>query len=205
MTIETEVSDLTDSTTALLNAVGAQQIIVDNAVTAFTATTNTVDTELNNVDNTSDADKPVSTATATSIATRQPTLGDGDNISTINGLSVLSGTPLVIARGQVEIPVLSYENRATLRTPVLPVPLTGDVVTIPHLGQFQYTTTFEYFDDDEMVIQAVNPSDGVTPIGQWVLTLPAFDWTEIQKMFEHADTWERWEDIDRDGHNGHYD
>jgi hypothetical protein len=203
MTIETEVATLTTSTTALLNAVAAQQITVDAAVVTFTASINTINNELNNVDNTSDADKPVSTATATSIATKQPTLVDGDNISTINGVSILGGGPLVIARGQVEIPVLSYENRADLRTPVLPVPLTGDVVIITHLGHFQYTTTFEYFDDDEMAIQAVDPNDPAIPIGQWVMALPSFEWSEAQKMFKHADTWERWEDIDRDGHAGH--
>jgi hypothetical protein len=200
MTIETEVAALTTSTTDLLNAVAAQQITVDDAVAQFTASIDTINNDLNNVDNTSDANKPVSSAGQTALDAKQPTLVSGTNISTINGVSILGGSPLVIARGQVEIPVLSYENRASLRTPVLPVPLTGDVVTISDLGHFQYTTTFEYFDDDEMVFQAVDPSDGVTPIGQWVMALPAFEWSEVQKMFEHADTWERWEDIDRDGH-----
>jgi hypothetical protein len=200
MTIETEVAALTTSTTDLLNAVAAQQITVDDAVAQFTASIDTINNDLNNVDNTSDANKPVSSAGQTALDAKQPTLVSGTNISTINGVSILGGSPLVIARGQVEIPVLSYENRASLRTPVLPVPLTGDVVTISDLGHFQYTTTFEYFDDDEMVFQAVDPSDGVTPIGQWVMAFPAFEWSEVQKMFEHADTWERWEDIDRDGH-----
>jgi hypothetical protein len=200
MTIETEVAALTTSTTDLLNAVAAQQITVDDAVEQFTASIDTINNDLNNVDNTSDANKPVSSAGQTALDAKQPTLVSGTNISTINGVSILGGSPLVIARGQVEIPVLSYENRASLRTPVLPVPLTGDVVTISDLGHFQYTTTFEYFDDDEMVFQAVDPSDGVTPIGQWVMAFPAFEWSEAQKMFKHADTWERWEDIDRDGH-----
>ena len=194
MTIETEVAALTTSTTDLLNAVAAQQITVDDAITAFTATTNTVTNNLNNVDNTSDADKPVSTDAATSIATKQATLVDNVNISTINGVSILTGMPLVVARGAVEIPVLSYENRADLRTPIVPVPTDGDVTNIPHLGLFQYSTAFEYLDDDETVIEAVDPADGITPIGQWVMSLPAYEWTEAQKMFENAVLWEWMED-----------
>ena len=166
--------------------------------TGYATTKDTVDNDLNNVNNTSDVDKPVSTAQATALATKQATLVDGDNISTVNGNSLLSGTPLVIERGPVEVPILQYIDRATLRTPVLPVPLTGDVVNIPHLGHFQYYLVADYVevyvDDDETVFEAVNPSDGVTPIGQWVMTLPAYEFTEAQKMFENAVLWEWMED-----------
>jgi hypothetical protein len=159
--------------------------------TDYAATKNIVDTELNLVDNIADIDKVVSTATANELATKQPTLVDGDNISTVNGVSLLSGSPLVIARGRVEIPTLVYESRASLRSPVTPLPLAGDVVNIKTLGHFQYSTLFEFVEDDETVFQAVNPSDGVTPIGQWVMALPSYEWTESQKMFERAvlDEW----------------
>lgn len=194
MTIETEIALLTTATTTLTNAVATQQTAVTNAVAAFAATTSTVDNDLNLVDNISDADKPVSTAQQTALDTKQAALVDGGNLSTVNGVSLQTGTPLVIARGQVEIPILSYANRADLRTPAAPVPLTGDVVTIAHLGHFQYQTLLEFIDDDEMVYQAVDPADGVTPIGQWVLTLPAYDWLEAQKLFENAVLWEWMED-----------
>jgi hypothetical protein len=206
MTIETEVAALTTATTNLTNAVAVQQTSVSDAVSLFAATTATVDNDLNLVDNTADADKPVSDATQASLNQKHPTLVSGVNISTVNGLSLLDGTALVIERGRVEVPVLDYDNRDTLRTPSAPVPITGDVVTIAHLGQFQFSSALEYIDDDEMALQAVDPSDGVTPIGQWVLTLPAYEWMEAQRMFEHADTYEWIEDeelryIDYEAHH----
>jgi hypothetical protein len=198
MTIESEIADLTTSTTALLTAVGNQQISVNDAIAAFAIITNKVNTELNLVNNTADLDKPINNLTTAELNTKQETLVSGTNISTINGLSILNGTPLVIARGQVEKPVLSYANIGTLRTPVSPVPLTGDIVNVHHLGEFQYSSSFDYLDDGETVFEAVDPSDGVTPIGQWVLALPAYEWTQSQKLFEKALMWEHLEDVERE-------
>jgi hypothetical protein len=45
--------------------------------------------ELGNVDNTSDANKPVSTATSTALSNKQDTLVSGTNIKTVNGGSLL--------------------------------------------------------------------------------------------------------------------
>jgi hypothetical protein len=52
---------------------------------------------LNNVDNTSDADKPVSTATQTALNGKQATLVSGTNIKTINGTSVLGSGNITIS------------------------------------------------------------------------------------------------------------
>ena len=52
---------------------------------------------LNNVDNTSDADKPVSTATQTALNAKQATLVSGTNIKTINGTSVLGSGDITIS------------------------------------------------------------------------------------------------------------
>ena len=52
---------------------------------------------LSNVDNTSDADKPVSTAQATAIALKQDTLVSGTNIKTINSNSILGSGNLAIS------------------------------------------------------------------------------------------------------------
>jgi hypothetical protein len=185
MTQEQELALISSAATELTQAVLISKAAVDNAVALFSGTTAKVNNELNLVDNTADADKIISDAVAVGLGLKQNNLVDGDNISTVNGNSLLSGVPLVIARGQVEIPVLSYENRGSLRTPVLPVPLTGDVVNIAHLGHFQYNTVLEYVDDDEMAFKVVHPDSG-TIIGEWVLTLPAYEWTQAQEMFEDA-------------------
>lgn len=55
------------------------------------------DVGLGNVDNTSDVNKPVSTAQATAIALKQDTLVSGTNIKTINGSSILGSGNLVIS------------------------------------------------------------------------------------------------------------
>jgi hypothetical protein len=52
---------------------------------------------LSNVDNTSDVNKPVSTAQATAIGLKQDTLVSGTNIKTINGNSILGSGNLVIS------------------------------------------------------------------------------------------------------------
>jgi hypothetical protein len=52
---------------------------------------------LNNVDNTSDADKPVSTAQQTALNGKQATLVSGTNIKTINGTSVLGSGNITIS------------------------------------------------------------------------------------------------------------
>lgn len=57
------------------------------------------DVELGNVDNTSDADKPVSTAQQTALNSKQDTLIPGTNIKTINNQSILGSGDLVLTGG----------------------------------------------------------------------------------------------------------
>jgi hypothetical protein len=52
---------------------------------------------LNNVDNTSDANKPVSSATQSALNAKQDTLVSGTNIKTINGTSVLGSGNIAIS------------------------------------------------------------------------------------------------------------
>jgi hypothetical protein len=52
---------------------------------------------LNNVDNTSDANKPVSTATQSALNAKQDTLVSGTNIKTVNGTSVLGSGNISIS------------------------------------------------------------------------------------------------------------
>ena len=80
-------------------AVGVTQDYVDTAVGTRAATIHThvkADVGLSNVDNTSDADKPVSTATAAALSGKQNTLVSGTNIKTINGASVLGSGDVTV-------------------------------------------------------------------------------------------------------------
>lgn len=68
---------------------------------------------LSNVDNTSDANKPVSTAQATAIGLKQDTLVSGTNIKTINGNSILGSGNLAISAA-VNQAFRTYSNGSTL-------------------------------------------------------------------------------------------
>jgi hypothetical protein len=182
MTIETEVAALTTATTSLTDAVLIQQNAVTAAVATFAATTATVNDDLNLVDNTADVDKPVSTATQTALDAKQITLVSGSNISTINGLSILSGTPLVVERGPTSLASLAYDQRSTLKLDPTGGNLAyvlDDSVVVEGLGLFMWHTTQLEPDDDETCFST--PSSG-----QWLLVTPAFDLLAAYEMVEDA-------------------
>lgn len=61
------------------------------------------DVGLGNVDNTADADKPISTATQAALNAKQGTLVSGENIKTINGVSILGSGDLDASTLKVEV------------------------------------------------------------------------------------------------------
>jgi hypothetical protein len=85
-----KISELTAIAT-IDNATDVLPIVDTSATTTKKITLTQVKTSLalNNVDNTSDANKPVSTATQTALDAKQATLVSGTNIKTINSTSVL--------------------------------------------------------------------------------------------------------------------
>jgi hypothetical protein len=181
MTVEAEVSALTAATTSLLNAVAAQQIIVDDAVVTFTASIDTINNDLNNVDNTADADKPVSSAGQTALDAKQPTLVSGTNISTVNGVSVLEGGDLVIARSPTSLAKIEYEERGSLTSdPVLPnLPnVVDDSIIVKGIGLLMWHATLDEPDDDETCFS--------TPSGQWLLHLPEYDLLSAWSLVESS-------------------
>ena len=63
---------------------------------------------LGNVDNTADLDKPVSTAQREALDRKQDALVSGENIKTINGMSILGGGDIVITNGdELAVPRLN--------------------------------------------------------------------------------------------------
>jgi hypothetical protein len=182
MTIESAVADLTTATTDLTTAVGVQQAAVDAAVAAFASTTASVENDLNLVDNTSDADKPISTATQAELDLKQIALVSGVNISTINGLSVLSGVPLVVERSPTSLSSLAYDQRATLKLDPAggnPVYVVDDSIIVEGLGLFMWVDSQLEPEDDETCFST--PSSG-----QWLLRVPAFDLLEAYELVEDA-------------------
>jgi hypothetical protein len=175
MSIESSVAALTTSTTALLPAVGGQQTQVSASVSAFSTTTNRVNTGLNNVDNTSDANKPVSSATQTAVNLKQNTLVSGVNISTVNGVSLLGGTPLVIVRSATSLNKVAYEDRGTLRSTISEL---DDSTLVDGLGLFMWVNNTDEPDDDETCF--------TTSTGQWLLKSPSWDLIDSYNLFNES-------------------
>jgi hypothetical protein len=180
MTIESAVGDLTTATTALTSAVLTQQTSVVAAVAAFAATTGRVNTGLNNVDNTADADKPLSTADITALAGKQITLVSGVNISTIDGFDLLSGAPIIITKAKAVNNLLMYENRADMRNIAGAI---GESYVVDGLGFFMWMSGTIEPDDDETCF-TVLPHNDVT--GQWLLSLPHSDLLSAWALIEDA-------------------
>lgn len=175
MTIETAVADLTTATNALTSAVANQQLSITSAIQDFASTTDTVTNDLNNVDNTADLDKPISTATSIALGSKQATLVSGVNFSTVNGQSMLTGQPLVIQRSATSLVSLAYSDRASLRALS---PEVDDSVVVEGLGLFMFVGTQAEPDDDETSFN--------TASGQWLLRAIAYDLYEAMALVEAA-------------------
>jgi hypothetical protein len=74
------------------------------------------DVGLANVENTSDVNKPLSTAATTALAGKQATLVSGTNIRTVNGQPLLGSSNLLIAKGDVGL--TNVDNTADASKPV---------------------------------------------------------------------------------------
>lgn len=93
-------------------------------------TLTSADVGLGNVDNTSDANKPVSTAQATAIGLKQNTLVSGTNIKTINGNTLLGSGDLTISGGAgwtVAGAFSSVINLSSSNTILPPTTVTGAI------------------------------------------------------------------------------
>ena len=89
---------------AVYNGTSFDKVDNTDAVSSVAGRTGNVvlnknDVGLNNVDNTSDLNKPISTATQTALDTKQDTLVSATNIKTINGQSVLGSGNIEITGG----------------------------------------------------------------------------------------------------------
>jgi hypothetical protein len=92
-------------------AAAAGQVLPSHWNAAHTVVVSKTDVGLSNVDNTSDAAKPVSTATQTALNAKQDTLVSATNIKTVNGSTLLGSGNLAVGTGDVVGPASSVNNR----------------------------------------------------------------------------------------------
>jgi hypothetical protein len=116
-TQDEDVLPIVDSSTNTTKKITISNLIPVDSVTSVNGETGDVvldktDIGLSNVDNTSDANKPISTATQTALDAKQATLVSGTNIKTINSTSLLGS-------GDIEI-----------ETDIAPITVDGNSVSI---------------------------------------------------------------------------
>lgn len=99
-----DVLPIVDNSASTTKKISITQIKAQSPVQSVASKTGAVtldksDVGLGNVDNTSDADKPISTSTQTALNAKQATLVSGTNIKTINGTSLLGSGDITISGG----------------------------------------------------------------------------------------------------------
>lgn len=102
------------------------------------------DVGLGNVDNTSDASKPISTAVQTALNAKQDTLVSGTNIKTLNGESLLGAGNIELQLAADQPSAVSYiydtSGRVETTTETLPTGTRTTTVTYNEAGQVKTVT-----------------------------------------------------------------
>ena len=158
--------------------------LVTDATVQFAKTIARVNA-LDKVDNIADLNKAISSFTQIEIDKKQDLLKSGGNISTINGVSLLSGLPLVIERSATSLHRIAYTDVSSLKTPSVPLPVEDDSVIVDGLGLFMYTKEINEPEDEETCFTAKHPVSKM-PIGQWLLVIPSYEWISANSEIEKS-------------------
>ena len=151
--LSTATNAVVSATDTVLVALGKlQKQVSDNLATLTSHTGNTSNPHsvtkaqvgLGNVDNTSDASKPISTAAQTALNAKQNTLVSGINIKTLNGESLLGAgnLELQLAADQPSAVTYTYDasGRVETTTETLPTGTRTTTVTYNEAGQVKTVT-----------------------------------------------------------------
>jgi hypothetical protein len=167
MTQEEQLASIANAslaqTQAVLDLKTSLTELVTDATNQFNATIARVNA-MASVENIADLDKVISNLAQSAIDLKQDELVSGENLSTINGLSLLGGLPLVIERSATSLNRILYDDRHNLRTATSQV---DDSTVVEGLGLFMWANSKEEPDDDETCFNTTN--------GQWLLQVPSWD------------------------------
>jgi hypothetical protein len=192
MSLETDALDeVALAATNQTIAANALKDAIDILNSGYVNTKNTVDTELNLVDNTPDLSKPISNATLAKFLDYL----ESSDLATVNGQPLNTGLALLIASSPTSLTSALYDDRGDLRNPATPNPIAGDALILEYLGLFQFYADTDEPDDDETCFTANSSVTGL-PYGQWRIRVPAYDWTEAHESIEKSALTEWRDDID---------
>ena len=166
-----QITQLVQDVQALVGVVDTQQGGIDSDRASWDAAVARL-VDLTLVDNTSDLNAGISTATQTALTaiinTTQLALVSGVTISTVNGESLLTGADLVVARSATSLVYMDYDDRSTIRDMS---PEVDDSMIIRSLGLFMWVDNQIEPADDETCFN----TDTVDFVGQWRLEIAAPD------------------------------
>lgn len=118
------------------------QLVLDDGTNPHGTTKS--DVGLSNVDNTSDLNKPISTATQNALDLKQDELISGVNIKTIGGNSILGS-------GNIDFPIVGVNQSSTQWSKIIPSPVT--------LNNTKTANGFTFFVDTDKVANGTTPYD----------------------------------------------
>lgn len=183
MTPEQQLALISDASLQQTKSIVDLKILLTNLVVDATNKFETTIARVNalsNVDNVADVNKVISFFTQAEINKKQDLLKSGENLSTINGMSLLTGLPLVIERSATSLNRIQYDDRAALRATTSQV---DDSSIVEGLGLFMWVNSQEEPDDDETCF--------TTDTGQWLLQAPSLELINAWDLYDTSFT-EEW-------------
>jgi ferritin-like metal-binding protein YciE len=168
--LATAIQTAQDATTAEVQAIDALVQVSQTLVSRVTDSADDWDA------NGSDLASYI-TSNNTAVAAKQDELS-ASNHKTINGQSLLGAGDLTIVLGATVVVTMEWANRDTLRATAGGV---GDSVHVKNIGTMIWQAEAEFVDDGEICFVTTIAS---TITGQWVLRIPAYEFTEIHRLGE---------------------
>lgn len=147
------------------------------------------DVGLSSVDNTSDAAKPISTATQNALDAKQSSLVSGTNIKTVNGTSLLGSGNIQIAGGSSDLTAVT--------TSIIPATTGNTVKTLGNNDHRWKGLSLENYSD---LTGSVYPVGTITSINSSTITVPTILDTALMQTFDisnaiHGGGWVTSEDL----------
>lgn len=175
-----ELALLNTAHTNLTNIIVTDHATFQSAKSGYDATKAAFDVLVTEIDNTLDADKPISAAASTALGQKQASLVSGTNIKTINNQSLLGSENISIVVTSTTTIVVQYDDRANLRLDPVDPNQVNDTITVKHIGMVRWVNTVEEPDDDETCFTSA------TGLGQWILSEPHYDLIQAHAMVEKS-------------------